>query len=276
MEGKKGLVKKSKKVINDNVSESESKEMSQDKINLSLLELEEDKKINDRGTKNAQNSNKNKKIKKVKNAKKVSKVEIKEIEEEESSLKINNDKRQNKNSNKSFGDGEISENNSFTNDDQKEDSRSFLLESAKIVKGEPKNFKGNGNMHYLPYKMNYDGYARVDIYFDSLIKENNNNNLEQNKRNYKDKHNYISKSEYKTSFRGRIFNGNKINLKEENSMFGVMHVAVNKDKENNLTFLSGNNLDSYYVWKFDENIDFYKKQNLLNMNKIITDLNKLA
>ena len=32
---------------------------------------------------------------------------------------------------------------------------------------------GNGNIHFLPAKIQYTGYTNVDVYFDPLIKQSN-------------------------------------------------------------------------------------------------------
>ena len=32
---------------------------------------------------------------------------------------------------------------------------------------------GNGNVHFLPGKLNYTGYTNVDVFFDPLIKSGN-------------------------------------------------------------------------------------------------------
>ena len=46
--------------------------------------------------------------------------------------------------------------------------------------------------------------------------------------------------------------------------------------DNKIYFNKKENLENYYIWKYDEDLNLYKNQNLININKIICDLNKLG
>jgi len=113
-------------------------------------------------------------------------------------------------------------------------------------------YKRETNLHYLPFKMNYNGEAEVDTYFESLIKKD------------EDK----TGNDFKTSFRGRIFNGkrfdtykktkdlNKIENDEDQNDFGILYANYKKDENN------------YVV--------FQNETNFFCLNKLICDLGKLA
>ena len=134
------------------------------------------------------------------------------------------------------------------------------------IKPKTFNIKGNGNLHYLPFKINYNGYTPVDQYFESLIKDNDKNpNIK------------------KTSYRGRIFNGLKIKTykdinshNETDTNLGVFIANMESGSDNKIYFNKKENLENYYIWKYDEDLNLYKNQNLININKIICDLNKLG
>jgi len=160
--------------------------------------------------------------------------------------------------------------------DGKTDSMMIENESKPNPKTKKQNYRGNGNLHYLPYKMNFDGYTEVDTFFESLMKDSQNKN-----------------HDYTTSFRGRVFNGKKIDayLNYESdkdntnnksmdcnykNKFGVFHAIFNKDDNGNFDLTHETNLKNFYIWKYDEDFDLYKNQNLVNIDKLVEDLGKLA
>jgi len=132
----------------------------------------------------------------------------------------------------------------------------------------PTNLIGNGKMHFLPFKIKYNGYAPVDSFFDSLIQNkdmagisNSNNDL-----------NNINKSSinYTTSFRGRILNGKKLN---NNYNFSIRNLKIKKSDTNKVIVMNSIKIEDAYVWKFDEEIPY--NNNLLNIECILNNMNVL-
>ena len=75
-----------------------------------------------------------------------------------------------------------------------------------------------------------------------------------------------------TLFRGRILNGKKINI-EENNGFKINYVTLSKENEENKISIN-RKVNDYYVWKFDSSIE--KDNNLINLEKNIKKLDILS
>jgi hypothetical protein len=114
---------------------------------------------------------------------------------------------------------------------------------------------GNGNLHFLPVRIAHNGHSRVDVFFDPLIEKKTG----YNNGDY----------DFKSSFRGRVFNGKRIILSEENKL---LHLRTNKEGSQ-YTILASKEVPDYYIWKFDEEIS--SNNNLLNISSILKDLEVL-
>ena len=183
------------------------------------------------------------------------------------------------NSNSNFSEDKFSD----VEDEIYEDSNKIPI-SLKSSNKE-KDFEiGNGNFHFLPAKINHTGHCQVNVYFDSLIEkkqnkyssmymipdeaDNINSNTEQNLNANQNQDDELSN--YSTSFRGRIFNGKKVNLENK---FSFSHLKVSKQGLSSLVVKTKNEIKDYYIWKFDEEVEY--NNNLLNMNQILTNLDVL-
>jgi hypothetical protein len=122
------------------------------------------------------------------------------------------------------------------------------------------NIKGNGNLHFLPFKINYTGHCKVDAFFESLIEKKQIDCKNENAQNCK------------TSFRGRIFNGKKVNINEK---FALTHLKLKRKGVINkcAVVVAKNEIKNYYIWKYDEEVPY--NNNLLNMEKIMKNLDVL-
>jgi hypothetical protein len=131
-------------------------------------------------------------------------------------------------------------------------------EEPPVIEKQSKNCKkfeiGNGNLHFLPVKISHSGHSRVDVFFDSLIENRSGKNIGY---------------DYTTSFRGRVFNGKKVLLTDENKLH---HLRTNKEG-NEFTICSSKEVPEFYIWKFDEGIN--SDNNLLSISSILTDLKVL-
>lgn len=190
-----------------------------------------------------------------------------EVRSEINKKKFKNNVGNNQKNNRDLNDSNKSEENDENNDSEldneinKDDN--FENKVNLKSKGKSANYKGKKNLHYLPLKMEYDGYAEVDRFFEPLIQKDQT----------KEENNY-----YTTSFRGRVFNGKRIQtyLDDEKANFGVVQASYKKDDKGNLYLENEINLKDFYVWKFDENLDNYNYQSLFQINKLVDDLGKLA
>jgi hypothetical protein len=129
----------------------------------------------------------------------------------------------------------------------------------------PSDDFGNGNLHFLPAKISHTGPCRVDVFFDTLIQmKNKNSNISETKQDQENK-----VTDCSTSFRGRIFNGKKIQPKSE---FQISHLKMN-NQGNKLIINSKKELESYYIWKYDEIVAY--NNNFSNMDRIMKNLDVL-
>ncbi len=77
-----------------------------------------------------------------------------------------------------------------------------------------------------------------------------------------------------TLFRGRILNGKKINI-EENNNFKINYVSLNKENEDDDYKIGINRkVNEYYVWKYDSSIE--NDNNLINFEKNMKKLDILS
>ena len=78
-----------------------------------------------------------------------------------------------------------------------------------------------------------------------------------------------------TSFRGRILNGKKINI-EENNNFKINYLNLNKENEEDDDYKVTINrkVNEYYVWKFDQSIE--NDNSLMNFEKNMKKLDILS
>ena len=124
------------------------------------------------------------------------------------------------------------------------DDKGQLFYSNNIDKNE---FEiGNGNIHFLPAKISYKGFANVDIFFDPLIKNDKNMN-------------------YETSFRGKYLKGKNVSSEVKLNFINAEKISKNRMEIKNIY-----STNSFYTWKFDEDIPY--NNNLLNINEIMNQL----
>lgn len=126
---------------------------------------------------------------------------------------------------------------------------------AKKIKEQEKPFElANGNFHFLPVKVDYTGHSKVNTYFDTLIVDKTNGD----------------NSDFTTSFRGRLFNGKKVNNQNK---FKITHTILSKKDKNKFTINRIDEINNFYVWKFDDK--FNNKERNLNFEAILNNLNIL-
>ena len=122
---------------------------------------------------------------------------------------------------------------------------------------------GSSILHFLPIKLKDDKESQrksVDDNFEKYIQKGTEDN-------YKD---------YEvTSFRGRILNGKKINI-EENNNFKINYLNLNKENEEDDDYKVTINrkVNEYYVWKFDQSIE--NDNSLMNFEKNMKKLDILS
>lgn len=116
---------------------------------------------------------------------------------------------------------------------------------------ESKTISENPNLHLLPCRIHHSGPAEVSAYFDSIIKPDEK---------------YSQQGYYQTSFRGKLFNGKKIERK-------VFKMRMEEDKGQRRLVQVGE-FDCFYKWKFDEKI--LENENVVDIESIIEDLKVLA
>ena len=146
----------------------------------------------------------------------------------------------------------------INNDDNDED-----ISEEKIQKVKSKKIAiGSSTLHFLPIKLKDDKICQrkpVDDFFEKFIEKGTEDN-------YKD---YDI-----TLFRGRILNGKKINL-EENDNLKINYLLLNEENEKGEYKISINRkINDFYVWKFDESIE--NDNNLINLEKNIKKLDILS
>ena len=138
------------------------------------------------------------------------------------------------------------------NDNTKTKNEEF--ESKKKIEKEKPFELANGNLHLLPVKIDYTGHSKVNTFFDTLIEDKTNG----------DNFNYTA------SFRGRLFNGKKVNNQNK---YKMNHTVLSKIDKNMFTVKRIDEIENFYVWKFDDK--FNNKERNLNFEKILNNLNIL-
>ena len=165
---------------------------------------------------------------------------------------------------------ELDENQNENINHQEYSENSYDLSEEKLRKNIPIKSKrvsvGSSILHILPIKLNDKNNCQrkpVDEYFEKFIKKNED---EKN-------------DDYDcTLFRGRLLNGKKINI-ENNENLKINYVVLEKDEENekekNEYKISINRkVNEYYVWKYDSSIE--KDNNLLLLENNIKKLDILS
>ena len=165
---------------------------------------------------------------------------------------------------------ELDENQNENINHQEYSENSYDLSEEKLRKNIPIKSKkvsiGSSILHILPIKLNDKNNCQrkpVDEYFEKFIKKNED---EKN-------------DDYDcTLFRGRLLNGKKINI-ENNDNLKINYVVLEKDEENekekNEYKISTNRkANEYYVWKYDSSIE--KDNNLLLLENNIKKLDILS
>ena len=139
------------------------------------------------------------------------------------------------------------------------------ISEEKIKKEKPKKIKiGSSTLHFLPMKLKDGNKCQrksVDTYFEKYIEKGDEND-------YKD---YDV-----TLFRGRILNGKKINI-ENNNNLKIDYIILNKendDKNEEYKISINRKVDNYYVWKYDSSIE--NDNNLMNLEKNLKKLDILS
>ena len=134
---------------------------------------------------------------------------------------------------------------------------SYDLSEEKIKKVKSKKISiGSSTLHFLPMKLKDNNKCQrkeVDNLFEKYIEKQTENNYE----------NYDT-----TLFRGRILNGKRINI-EENNNLKINYVSLNKenDTKNDEYKISINRkVNDYYVWKYDASIENDNKLMMLEKN----------
>ena len=150
-----------------------------------------------------------------------------------------------------------------SNIDQENNSVDFSEEKEKIPKIKSKKIAiGSSTLHFLPIKLKDDKECQrktVDENFEKFIEKSKENNYQ----------------DYDvTLFRGRILNGKKINI-EENNDFKINYVSLNKENENDDYKIGINRkVNEFYVWKYDSSIE--TDNNLINFEKNMKKLDILS
>ena len=138
-----------------------------------------------------------------------------------------------------------------------------ISEEEKIEKIKSKKITiGSSILHFLPIKLKDDKECQrkpVDENFEKFIEKSKENNYQD----YDE-----------TLFRGRILNGKKINI-EENNDFKINYVSLNKENENDDYKIGINRkVNEFYVWKYDSSIE--DDNNLINFEKNMKKLDILS
>ncbi len=134
---------------------------------------------------------------------------------------------------------------------------SYDLSEEKIKKVKSKKISiGSSTLHFLPMKLKDNNKCQrkeVDNLFEKYIEKQTENNYE----------NYDT-----TLFRGRILNGKRINI-EENNNLKINYVSLNKDndtKNDEYKISINRKVNDYYVWKYDASIENDNKLMMLEKN----------
>ena len=142
---------------------------------------------------------------------------------------------------------------------------SYDLSEEKIKKVKSKKISiGSSTLHFLRMKLKDNNKCQrkeVDNLFEKYIEKQTENNYE----------NYDT-----TLFRGRILNGKRINI-EENNNLKINYVSLNKenDTKNDEYKISINRkVNDYYVWKYDASIENDNK--LMMLEKNLKKLDRLS
>lgn len=132
------------------------------------------------------------------------------------------------------------------NNDENTSKNKDLFENEKHELG-----GGNGCLHYLPAKINFNGPCKVGPFFETLIENKKNN--------------------FVTSLRGRILKGKK---KECEGKYNLFHTRLIKNFKNKISVNKVNKINEFYIWKFDEEVS--NQHNLNNIENILTNFNVLS
>ena len=134
---------------------------------------------------------------------------------------------------------------------------SYDLSEEKIKKVKSKKISiGSSTLHFLPMKLKDNNKCQrkeVDNLFEKYIEKQTENNYE----------NYDT-----TLFRGRILNGKRINI-EENNNLKINYVSLNKENDNKndeYKISINRKVNDYYVWKYDASIENDNKLMMLEKN----------
>ena len=188
---------------------------------------------------------------------------------------IDAEDKKNDNSNKDNNNNEDN-NNSFEDNYSSyvENNNNKLNEINKIEEVETKSKKkkkigeGSGFLHILPCKIfneNNSILAPVDEYFEKKIIEITDNN---NDNNY----------QYNAHFRGRLLNGRKCSLNDnENNNINIHYYELEQNSQNKTEYkiTQKRPINTYFLWKYDEIFE-NDSNTFMNIQKIINDLNCLS
>ena len=151
------------------------------------------------------------------------------------------------------------------NSDNSYDLSEGKIEKIKKKQSKPKKIScGTSTLHILPVKLNDKNKIQrkpVDEYFEKYIKKNE----EEKNDNY----------DY-TLFRGRLLNGKKINI-ENNEHYHINYIELIKEEESNenkYKISANKKVNEYYVWKYDSLIE--KDNNLILFENNIKKLDILS
>ncbi len=189
---------------------------------------------------------------------------------------IDAEDKKNDNSNKEDNNNNEDNNNSFEDNYSSyvENNNNKLNEINKIEDVETKSKKkkkigeGSGFLHILPCKIfneNNSILAPVDEYFEKKIIEITDNN---NDNNY----------QYNAHFRGRLLNGRKCSLNDnENNNINIHYYELEQNSQNKTEYkiTQKRPINTYFLWKFDEIFE-NDSNTFMNIQKIINDLNCLS
>ena len=154
-------------------------------------------------------------------------------------------------------------NENIINQDYSDNSYDLSEEKIKSVQpSRPKKITcGSSTLHILPVKLNDKKNCQrkpVDEYFEKFIKKNEDDNYDC------------------CLFRGRILNGKKINI-DNNDNFKMNYIELIKEEENNnnkYKISINRKINEYYVWKYDSTIE--KDNNLLMLENNLKKLDILS
>ena len=107
--------------------------------------------------------------------------------------------------------------------------------NSNLIMKKPDVYK---EVHFLPCRFEFDGVSQVKEFFSTQIKENKNDLS-------------IGSNQYTSSFRGKLFNGKKIEL---NDNLKCNYIEVKQQGNESMKLEKINNIDHYFYWRFDEEI----------------------